>query len=134
VYGFEYKPGFDDGYIQWIANNQTSWHITSAALVADDVTGIGRRPIPQEPMYLIVNLGQSTGFTPNISPKLQYPVTMYVDYIRVYQPKGQHNVGCDPPDFPTAKYINECVSAPRCARVAGADGLAATSRRTQIRT
>lgn len=31
---------------------------------------------------------------------------MSVDYIRVYQPKGAHNIGCDPPDFPTAAYIN----------------------------
>lgn len=34
---------------------------------------------------------------------------MLVDYIRVYQPKGSKNVGCDPPDFPTAGYINELV-------------------------
>jgi beta-glucanase (GH16 family) len=114
VYGFEYKPGFDDGYIQWIADNKTSWHITAAALVPDAATGIGARPIPQEPLYLIVNLGQSTGFTPNISPKLKYPVTMYVDYVRVYQPKGQRNVGCDPKAFPTAKYIEQCV--PRAPR------------------
>jgi hypothetical protein len=108
IYGFEYKPGFDDGYIQWISNNQKSWHITSQALVPDPVAGIGRRPIPQEPMYLIINLGQSPSFTPNISPNIEYPVTMYVDYIRVYQPKGQHNVGCSPKDFPTADYINKC--------------------------
>jgi hypothetical protein len=109
IYGFEYKPGFDDGYIQWIANNQTAWYMTSQSLLADPVTGIGARPIPQEPMYLIVNLGQSTGFVHDISPLITYPVTMSVDYIRVYQPKGQINVGCDPKDFPTAKYINECV-------------------------
>jgi hypothetical protein len=34
---------------------------------------------------------------------------MYVDHIRVYQPKGQTNVGCDPKDFPTAKYIAQYV-------------------------
>jgi beta-glucanase (GH16 family) len=122
VYGFEYKPGFDDGYIQWIANNATSWFITSAALVPDATTGIGSRPIPQEPLYLLVNLGQSTGFTPDISPLLKYPVTMYVDYIRVYQPKGQTNVGCDPKDFPTAKYINECVRPAWLGCVRVADG------------
>jgi hypothetical protein len=109
VYGFEYAPGFDEGYIQWIADNKTSWHITGAAMQPDPVAGIGRRPIPQEPLYLILNLGQSPSFTPNISPDITYPVTMYVDYIRVYQPKGQTNVGCDPKDFPTAKYIAQYV-------------------------
>jgi beta-glucan synthesis-associated protein KRE6 len=58
-------------------------------------------------LYLIINLGQSPGFTPTISTDIVYPVTMFVDYIRVYQPKGQQNVGCDPKDFPTAKYINQ---------------------------
>jgi hypothetical protein len=58
-------------------------------------------------MYLIMNLGQSTSFTYDISSSIHYPVTMYVDYIRVYQPKGQTNVGCDPKGFPTAKYIEQ---------------------------
>lgn len=34
---------------------------------------------------------------------------MLVDYIRVYQRKGETNVGCDPKDFPTAAYINTYV-------------------------
>jgi hypothetical protein len=35
---------------------------------------------------------------------------MRVDWIRVYQPKGQQpNIGCDPKDFPTAAYIKQCV-------------------------
>ena len=32
--------------------------------------------------------------------------TMLVDWVRVYQPKDAHNIGCDPPDYPTADYIN----------------------------
>lgn len=31
---------------------------------------------------------------------------MSVDYIRVYQDPDNINVGCDPEDFPTSKYIN----------------------------
>jgi len=34
---------------------------------------------------------------------------MKIDYIRVYQPKDARNVGCNPPDFPTADYINQWV-------------------------
>jgi hypothetical protein len=52
----------------------------------------------------------SAGFA-NIDPGLPFPVTMYVDYIRVYQPKGKKNIGCDPPGFPTTAYINKYVVA-----------------------
>lgn len=40
---------------------------------------------------------------------LTFPATMKVDYIRVYQDPNAKNVGCDPEDFPTQAYINECV-------------------------
>jgi hypothetical protein len=35
-----------------------------------------------------------------------FPGEMLVDYVRVYQRKGQTNVGCSPKDFPTEDYIN----------------------------
>lgn len=35
---------------------------------------------------------------------------MRVDWIRVYQPKDAINVGCDPKEFPTEAYINQCGS------------------------
>lgn len=54
-----------------------------------------------------MNLGMSKNFGAVDLPNIPFPVTMYVDYIRVYQPKGQRNVGCDPKGFPTAKYINK---------------------------
>ncbi len=42
---------------------------------------------------------------------LPFPVHLRIDYIRVYQPENAVNVGCDPPDFPTAKYINQFIDA-----------------------
>jgi len=36
---------------------------------------------------------------------MQFPAEMLVDYVRVYQRKGQTNIGCDPPNYPTANYI-----------------------------
>ena len=42
---------------------------------------------------------------------LVFPTTMRVDYVRVYQHPDQKNVGCDPPNFPTAAYINEYLDA-----------------------
>lgn len=50
VYGFEYLPGFDNGYITWISNDTRVWTVYSAGLSADPLTEIGPRPIPQEPM------------------------------------------------------------------------------------
>ena len=38
---------------------------------------------------------------------LTFPATMKVDYIRVYQPSGSINIGCDPEDYPTAAYIEQ---------------------------
>lgn len=56
-----------------------------------------------------MNLGQSTNFGKVDTEHIPYPVTMSVDYIRVYQPKDAINYGCSPPDFPTADYINQYV-------------------------
>ena len=44
--------------------------------------------------------------------KIIFPATMSVDYIRVYQPKDSINIGCDPKDFPTARYIETLVTLP----------------------
>lgn len=41
---------------------------------------------------------------------LQFPSTMYVDYVRLYQRQGiQNALTCDPPGYPTAAYINSYV-------------------------
>lgn len=56
-----------------------------------------------------MNLGQSTNFGKVDTEHIPYPVTMSVDYIRVYQPKDGINYGCSPQDFPTADYINQYV-------------------------
>jgi beta-glucanase (GH16 family) len=104
LYGFEYRPGFDNAYITWI-NEVRAWTLYSSGLVADDEVDIDRRLMPQEPMYIITNLGISKGFGDIDTVNLQFPTTMQVDYIRVYQRKDAVNIGCDPKDFPTSKYI-----------------------------
>ncbi|KAG0703970.1 glycoside hydrolase family 16 protein, partial [Suillus ampliporus] len=113
TYGYEYKPGYkaDGGYISWITNDVVAWTLDAGAMVADTVTQIADRPIPQEPMYLITNLGISQSFQTVDFTNLVFSATMRVDWIRVYQPKGSINIGCDPKDFPTAAYINEYIEA-----------------------
>ncbi|KAI6047520.1 glycoside hydrolase family 16 protein [Pisolithus marmoratus] len=111
IYGFEYVPGFDNAYITWISNNQVSWTLNVAGMGADPAVQISSRPVPQEPMYVILDLGMSTNFGPVDLGNLPFPAHMRVDYIRVYQPKNNRNIGCDPKDFPTTKYINTYLEA-----------------------
>jgi hypothetical protein len=59
--------------------------------------------------YIIANLGMSPNFGKIDFLHLQFPTTMRIEYIRVYQPANQINIGCDPPDFPTLSYINQSV-------------------------
>lgn len=105
TYGFEYKPGFDDSYITWVQNDKNAWTLFGSALGPDPAVEISSRPIPQEPMYIIANLGISHNFARIQFDRLIYPATMTIDWIRVYQPKNALNVGCDPKDHPTAQYI-----------------------------
>ncbi|KAF8070141.1 beta-glucan synthesis-associated protein [Lyophyllum atratum] len=111
IYGFEYKPGFDDAYITWISDNKLAWTLFAPGLGADDVVKVSDRPIPLEPMYIIVNLGISKNFGEVDFEHLTFPTKMSVDYIRVYQPRDAMNIGCSPPDFPTEAYINTYIEA-----------------------
>lgn len=104
TYGFEYEPG-PQGYIDWVSNGMRSWKVNAAALAADPVSQISDRPIPEEPMYIIFNLGISQNFGTPDWRRLRFPATMLVDWVRVYQDPDAENVGCDPADFPTADYI-----------------------------
>ncbi|KAF9234999.1 glycoside hydrolase family 16 protein [Melanogaster broomeanus] len=107
VYGFEYVPGFENAYITWISDSKRVWTVMAGGLGPDPLTEIDARPIPQEPMYIIANLGFSLNFGDIDFTELQLPTTMTVDYIRVYQPANAKNIGCDPPNFPTASYIEK---------------------------
>ncbi|TRM64746.1 beta-glucan synthesis-associated [Schizophyllum amplum] len=107
TYGFEYRPGFDNGYITWISDAKRVWTMKSQGMAADPKVDIGARPVPQEPMYLIINLGISENFGTVDYDHLTFPTTMSIDYIRVYQDINDVNYGCDPDDFPTKDYIKQ---------------------------
>ncbi|KAK4685737.1 beta-glucan synthesis-associated protein KRE6, partial [Tremellales sp. Uapishka_1] len=106
IYGFEYSPG-DSGYITWVNNAQKAWTIRGGAMAANKATEVSQRQVTEEPMYLIMNLGLSENFGAIDYDGLAslWPVTMAVDYIRVYQDPNNKNIGCDPAAFPTAAYI-----------------------------
>ncbi|KAH6913815.1 glycoside hydrolase family 16 protein [Coprinopsis sp. MPI-PUGE-AT-0042] len=111
VYGFEYRPGFDNAYITWISNGIASWTLREPGVGPNPTVQISARPVSQEPMYIIMNLGMSTSFSPVDLAHLPFPAQMKVDYVRVYQPASAINVGCNPKDFPTKAYIDQHIEA-----------------------
>lgn len=100
-----------------MSDNKVSWTLNVAGMAADTAVEIGARPVPQEPMYIIVNLGMSFNFGDVDLEHIPFPVHMYVDYIRVYQNPDEKNIGCSPKDFPTENYINTYVSISRALRL-----------------
>lgn len=61
-YAFEWwsdPKNRDDGYVSWFSNGQKTWTMTPATIGADPVSQISGRIVPEEPMYVILNLGMS---------------------------------------------------------------------------
>ncbi|KAJ6572748.1 glycoside hydrolase family 16 protein [Mycena vulgaris] len=104
--GFEYVRGYDGAYITWLTNNQVTWTLNSGGVTADTTMEIAARPIPQEPVYILANLGISKAFGFVDFDNLVFPATMRIDWIRVYQHPDSINIGCDPEDRPTSAYID----------------------------
>ncbi|KAG8800470.1 hypothetical protein FRC17_006863, partial [Serendipita sp. 399] len=114
TYGFQYKPGYaeDGGHITWLVDDKLSWKLDIAGFGSDSNTRISPRMVSKEPMYVIMNLGMSTGFTPVIPfDELTFPAYMKVDWIRIYQYEDEINVSCDPPQYPTSNYIDRYIEA-----------------------
>ncbi|AOA64404.1 Beta-glucan synthesis-associated protein [Komagataella phaffii CBS 7435] len=103
-YAFEYTYG-SNGYIRWFVGDDPTFTVHANAFHPDG--NIGWRPISTEPMSIIMNLGLSNNWAYIDWPSLNFPVTMKIDYVRVYQPPGAINVGCDPADHPTYDYIQQ---------------------------
>lgn len=78
-YGFEYIPG-DDGHIVWNIGDMKMWKMTAAATGPNG--NIGQRPIPVEPMSVIINCGMSSSFSNVDFAKLggMFPAKMRIDW------------------------------------------------------
>jgi hypothetical protein len=136
--GFEYWSDPNDrnaGSITWQVDGQKSHRVVAAAVAPDQGdggSGVGQRLIPEEPMSIVMNLGMSRTSVLvvfsfllwhlpvcvgkanwqdiNLST-MMFPAEMKVDYVRVYQRKGQTNTGCSPKNYPTADYIQNHLRA-----------------------
>lgn len=98
--------GESDAYITWYIDDKPTWTLKASALTGVPELDISRRLIPREPMSMILNLGMAYNFQPPNWRTLEFPGTLKVDYVRMYQRDGRADrVTCDPKEFPTRKYI-----------------------------
>lgn len=103
TYAIEYIHNDDTGYIRWFVGNTPTFTVYSQALHPNG--NIGWRRISKEPMSIIMNLGISNNWAYIDWQFLFFPVTMSIDYVRLYQPSANVSVTCDPEDHPTFDYI-----------------------------
>jgi hypothetical protein len=125
TFGFEYnahKSARDQAYINWISSGVPSLSMTAGAVGPDEMAQISARLVPEEPMVsikllamcgvlmstaqsIVMNLAISESFQKVDQANMVFPSELKIDYVRVYQRKGEKNVGCDPKDYPTTQYI-----------------------------
>ena len=104
-YAFEYLNDNNDGYVRWFVGDNPTFTVHANALAPNG--NIGWRRISKEPMSMIINMGISKNWAYIDFPSIDFPVTLEVDSVRIYQPSDQINLSCDPEDYPTYDYINE---------------------------
>ena len=83
--------------------------MTADTIDADSTAQISARIVPEEPMYIIFNLGMSPSFQAQDFAHLTFPAQMFVDYVRVYQREdviSEDSTSCSPKSHPTEDYIN----------------------------
>ncbi|ODV97632.1 hypothetical protein PACTADRAFT_37303 [Pachysolen tannophilus NRRL Y-2460] len=102
-YAYEYLNDDDDGYVRWFVGDDPTFTVRSYALSPNG--NIDFRRISKEPMSIIMNLGISNNWAYIDWPSIAFPVTLSVDYVRIYQPNDSISLTCDPDDYPTYDYI-----------------------------
>ncbi|KRZ99764.1 uncharacterized protein AC631_04457, partial [Debaryomyces fabryi] len=103
TYGYEYLNDDDDGYLTWHVGEDPTLTVHAYALGPNG--NIGRRLMSKEPMSLIMNFGISNNWAYIDWNAIHFPLTMRIDYVRIYQPEDAINLTCDPDDYPTYDYI-----------------------------
>ncbi|KIY45188.1 glycoside hydrolase family 16 protein [Fistulina hepatica ATCC 64428] len=115
TYGYEWwsdPDNRDDGYIAWYSMGTETWKATAATIGPNNKSEVSQRLIPEEPMYVILNLGMAPSFEKQDFKHLQFPSTMYIDYVRIYQRDDVENgLTCDPTNRPTTQYIADHATA-----------------------
>lgn len=102
-YVLEYLNDDENGYVRWYVGDTPTFTIYAKALHPNG--NIDWRRISKEPMSIIMNLGISNNWAYIDWQFIFFPVTMSIDYVRLYQPPDAVSLTCDPPDYPTYDYI-----------------------------
>ena len=103
-YSYEYYPGNDaDSTVTWRVADTISAQFDARAIGPNG--NIGQRPVSQEPMSMIMNLGISNNWVDINFAALKFPTIMRIDYVRLYQKEGEESITCDPPGYETTEYI-----------------------------
>ncbi|SCU97824.1 LAMI_0F11562g1_1 [Lachancea mirantina] len=108
-YSFEYLNDRDTGYIQWYVGDNPTFTINAMALHPNG--NVDWRYISREPMSVVMNLGLSNSWAYIDWAAIYFPVTMSIDYVRVYQPSNNQSITCDPENYPTYDYIQKHLNA-----------------------
>ncbi|KAK3671633.1 beta-glucan synthesis-associated protein [Recurvomyces mirabilis] len=106
-YAYEYVPGSGkNSYVAWtVGDNDEMMKFDARATGPNG--NIGQRPVSEEPMSMVINLGFSNSWVNIDWPNLKFPTVMRVDYVRWYQKEGEEMVTCDPPGYETTQYIRD---------------------------
>lgn len=104
-FAFEYLYDDVNGYISWFVGKEPAYTMYVGALSPNG--NVGWRQISREPMSMIFNLGISQSWSYISWDALVFPMVFEIDYVRIYQPKNNISVTCDPEDYPTYDYIKE---------------------------
>jgi len=115
TYGYELwsnPKARDEGYITWYSDGVPRHTVRPEALRPNPAVQIGQRLIPEEPMYLIMNLAMAPNFEEPDYVNLPLPATMRIDYVRIYQREDvREGVTCNPRNRPTTDYIERHIEA-----------------------
>lgn len=109
LYKVEWTVG-RSGFIKFFFNDELILHVPAKALKGRcDPSGncVGERMIPNEPMAFVLTIALAPNWAGGSGGLTSLPGHFLVDYIRWYQDPSMINIGCNPPDFPTAEYIQE---------------------------
>lgn len=106
-YAFDYVPGGASGRVAWHVGSDWTWQMLGAAVGPNG--NVGQRLVPVEPMSIVLNLGMSPSWVYIDFENLQFPATMHIDSVRIYQdPKdASMSLTCDPPGYETTGYIKD---------------------------
>ncbi|KAL4448085.1 hypothetical protein ABPG75_005304 [Micractinium tetrahymenae] len=105
TFGVHWQP---QEFVRWYIDGQLIYEVNKEARRAQaNSSGYATGPwlIPVEAMAINLNLGMSDAFVPVDLDRLTFPADFKVDYVRLYQAPDAINLGCSPPEYPTAQYI-----------------------------